>query len=486
MIRIAAVGSASTGKSAVLNAVFGTAFPVDARSGTTHSAARSVVGEVEVIDAPPDQLVPADAYLLVCDKDLTESEMAHLQRMRGRPVAIVLNKSDTYDAAQLDGLLNHIRTRVRGLVQPDRVLACAADPVRIVHRERTDGSVSEHVVPAQADIAAILEAVQDLITAAGSSVRVRSRELAGRLANALKHQQWMIMLCLCAAAGWAKEPARPKIVGVSHLAVYAKDLEQSRGFYRDFLGYEHATVGQTAYFRINGRQFLKVLPEREGGTDRLSHISLETDDVNAMRAYLLARGVAAPEKVTKDELGNSVLKVKDPEGHTVEFVQYRHNNLLVTRMPKHLTPGGVSKRLMHVGIIVTALEPEMKFYTDVLGFREFWRGSSNGKELSWINLRLPDSEDYIELMLYKLAPAPTARGSAHHQCLEVSDIEAALAALEAKPNRKQYTRTLEVRTGRNRRRQLNLFDPDGTRTELMEPVTVDGQPAPSSDAPPPH
>jgi lactoylglutathione lyase len=470
----------------VLNAVFGTAFSVDARSGTTRTAARNAAGGVEVIDAPPDQLVDADAYLLVCDKDLTESEMAHLRNMRGRPVAIVLNKSDTYDAAQLDGLLNHIRNRVRGLVQPERVLACAADPVRIVHRERVDGTLSEHVVPTQADVAAILEAVQELITAAGSSVRVRSRELAGRFANAIKNQ-WIVALCVCCAAGAsAKEPARPKIVGVSHLAVYSKDLDQSRAFYRDFLGHEHATIGKTAYFRINGRQFLKVLPEREGGSDRLSHISLQTDDVNAMRAYLIARGVAAPEKVSKDELGNAVLNVKDPEGHTVEFVQYRRDNLLVRQMPKHLTAGSVSKRLMHVGIIVTALEPEMKFYKDVLGFREFWRGSSNGTELSWINLRLPDSEDYIELMLYKQAPAPTERGPAHHQCLEVSDIQAALAALEARPNRKDYTRTLEVRTGRNRKRQLNVFDPDGTRTELMEPVTVDGQPAPSSDAPPPH
>jgi hypothetical protein len=55
----------------------------------------------------------------------------------------------------------------------------------------------------------------------------------------------------------------------------------------------------------------------------------------------------------------------------------------------------------------------MKFYGDVLGFSETWRGSRSGTELSWIN-----------------------------------------------------------------------YDPDGTRVELMEPGTVDGQPAPSSAAPP--
>jgi lactoylglutathione lyase len=45
---------------------------------------------------------------------------------------------------------------------------------------------------------------------------------------------------------------------------------------------------------------------------------------------------------------------------------------------------------------------------------------------------------------------------------------------------------LEIRTGTNRKRQLNLYDPDGTRLELMEPHTVDGKPAPPSTAAPPR
>jgi lactoylglutathione lyase len=89
-------------------------------------------------------------------------------------------------------------------------------------------------------------------------------------------------------------------------------------------------------------------------------------------------------------------------------------------------------------------------------------------------------------MLYKEPPPPTKRGSAHHLCLEVADAAATIAALEKKPYRSQYTQKLEIRTGINRKRQVNIFDPDGTRTEVMEPVTVDGKPAPSSSAPPPN
>jgi lactoylglutathione lyase len=62
----------------------------------------------------------------------------------------------------------------------------------------------------------------------------------------------------------------------------------------------------------------------------------------------------------------------------------------------------------------------------------------------------------------------------------------AVQILEASPARSSYSRPIEVRTGLNRRRQVNLYDPDGTRVELMETNTIDGKPAPSSTAPPPR
>jgi lactoylglutathione lyase len=58
--------------------------------------------------------------------------------------------------------------------------------------------------------------------------------------------------------------------------------------------------------------------------------------------------------------------------------------------------------------------------------------------------------------------------------------------LEARPARTNYPRPIEVKVGKNGKRQANLFDPDGTRIELMEPNTVDGKPVPSSTAPPPN
>ena len=239
------------------------------------------------------------------------------------------------------------------------------------------------------------------------------------------------------------------------------------------------------FFKINDRQYLELSPEREPGSDRLNHIAIETDNAEAMRVYLHSKGVAVPEHLPKGRIGNLNFMIKDPEGHNVEVVQYPADSWTAREFGKEMPPSRISKRMMHVGIIVTKLEPEMKFYKDVLGFSETWRGSSNGQVLSWINLKVPNGQDYVEFMLYKDAPAPDKRGTAHHLSLKTADAAAGVAELNAKPYRKTYEKPIEIRTGKNRRRQVNLFDPDGTRTELMEPVTVDGKPAPSSDAPPP-
>jgi len=289
------------------------------------------------------------------------------------------------------------------------------------------------------------------------------------------------------------EPARPPITGVAHIAFFAKDYAASRAFYRHFLGFQEPYSLQNpdgspsmTFFKVNERQYIELFPEREAGSDRLSHISIETDDAETLRAYLGSKGIKVPDKVGKGRIGNWNFNIRDPEGHTVEIVQYDPAGWTAREKGKHLPETRISLRILHVGLIVTALEREMKFYTEVLGFQETWRGSRSGTELSWVNLKVPEGEDYIELMLYKEAPGPAQRGGAHHLALETNDIAQSVAALENRPYRSQYTRAIEIRTGTNRKRQSNFYDPDGTRTELMEPHTIDGKPTPSSTAPPPR
>jgi catechol 2,3-dioxygenase-like lactoylglutathione lyase family enzyme len=303
----------------------------------------------------------------------------------------------------------------------------------------------------------------------------------------------LIALLALAPLLLAQEPKRPRVLGVAHIALFVSDIEKSRAFYQDFLGFSEpfkldkpdGSLSLT-FIKINDRQYIELFPGLKPDADRLNHISIETDDAEAMRAYLASRGVAAPAKVSKGRIRNSNFNVKDPDGHTVEIVQYEPDGWSAREKGKFMTSARVSEHMPHLGIIVGDLSAARKFYGDILGFHEIWRGSRDGKVLSWTNMQVPDGEDYIEFMLYKDLPAPDQRGSQHHICLVTPDIAQAKAKLEARPYRTSYTRPMEIRTGTNRKRQLNLFDPDGTRVELMEPITVDGQPVPSSTAAPPR
>jgi len=303
----------------------------------------------------------------------------------------------------------------------------------------------------------------------------------------------LLLFGFAAALTFGQQSPQPKIVGISHVALFTADVEKSRGFYKGFLGFEEPYDLKNAdgslsltFIKINEHHYVEIFPERAPNTDRLNHVSLETEDIEGMRSYLAGKGVQVPAKASKGRIGNMSFNVKDPDGNTLEFVEYMEGGATLREKGKFLGARRISSDMQHFGVLVGSLEASLKFYVEVLGLKESWRGSRDGKTLSWVHVQVPGGSDSIELMLYETLPEPTKRGTAHHLCLYVPDIEKSKAELESRAASAGYTRPLEIRTGINRRRQLNLYDPDGTRVELMEPHTVDGKPAPSSNAPPPR
>jgi catechol 2,3-dioxygenase-like lactoylglutathione lyase family enzyme len=290
----------------------------------------------------------------------------------------------------------------------------------------------------------------------------------------------------------AQGPARPHILGISHTALYVSDLEKARWFYEDFLGYaepynlkrDDGSV-RIAFVKINEDQYIELFTDKPKQEGQLNHIAFYTDSAEGMRAYLAARGVKVPEKVEKGKIGNLNFTVTDPDGHTVEIVQYEPDGLTRQAEGKFLPETRISTHIPHVGVTIGALDPAVKFYGGVLGFEEIWRGSSNGKVLSWTNMRVPDGKDYLEFMLYEKMPEGKELGGKNHICLVTPDIGKAVATLKARPSATSYTLPMEIKVGVNGKRQANFFDPDGTRVELMEPNTFDGKPVPPSKAPPP-
>jgi len=286
---------------------------------------------------------------------------------------------------------------------------------------------------------------------------------------------------------------RPKILGVAHIALNVSDIEESRAFYKNFLAYGEPFLLETdgnlnlTFIKVNDHQYIELFPGLDPKEDRLRHISVYTDDVDAMRVYLGSRGYKVPAKTPKGRIKNSNFTIRDPDGHGVEFVTYEPDGWSMRDRGKAMSEQRVSKRILHLGILVGSLGKSMEFYRDVLGFEEIWRGASRTSDaLSWVNMRVPDGEDYLEFMLYDEEPAPDQRGVKHHICLEVDDVADAVRRLKERPYIAEYGRELEIKTGVNRKRQVNLYDPDGTRVEVMESRTVDGKPASSSTLAPPR
>ncbi len=291
----------------------------------------------------------------------------------------------------------------------------------------------------------------------------------------------------------ADEPKRPHIIGLSHIALYVHDMDKTLAFYEKFLGFEQpysltnrdGTVHLT-WIKINDRQTIELFPEKEANGDRLYHVALETDDAIGMRDYLAAHDVPVPDKVGKGKIGNLNYFIRDPDGHIVEIVQYAPDGWTMLTRGKFMPDTRISTNMPHMGILVGDLDVAKNFYEGILGFHEIWRGAKNPAVLSWVHEQIPDGKGFLEFMLYSELPAPDQRGKYHHLCLEVPDVAKAKAILEQRAARIGYTKPMEILTGINRKRQLNIYDPDGTRVELMEPKTVEGIPAPPSTAPPPE
>jgi catechol 2,3-dioxygenase-like lactoylglutathione lyase family enzyme len=295
--------------------------------------------------------------------------------------------------------------------------------------------------------------------------------------------------------------ARPKVLGVAHMAIYVKDLAKTRQFYEQFLGFgEPFTLPdkdgkgvRIAFVKVNDYQYFEIFNEADRGEGQLNHISLYTNSADQMYKYLKSKGVEVMSdkgSVGKGKTGNKNFNVKDPDGHIVEMVEYMPDSWTAQNYGKFMPAARISDHIMHVGILCGGLDQSMAFYGGILGFKEFWRGSGSPRMLSWVNIRPAEGQDYIELMLYNSLPAPGARGTKNHASLTVPDAEKALAELKRREAQGLYRapegKPLEIQVGQNHKRQINLYDPDGTRIELMEPNTIDGKPAPDSTAPVPQ
>lgn len=199
-LHLSAFGRVSTGKSSLLNALIGEErFSVSPLHGETrHSSMQAwnevAAGGVYLIDTPgldeaggedrealaKEVAGRSDLVMFVLDSDITDTELAALRALlaQGRPVLVVLNKSDLYTADERDALLASIRARTEGIVDPGHIIACAAQPrpQTVVTADAAGGEVATQRVR-EPDIATLRVKLWEIIEAEGKTLAALNASL---------------------------------------------------------------------------------------------------------------------------------------------------------------------------------------------------------------------------------------------------------------------------------------------------------------------
>jgi catechol 2,3-dioxygenase-like lactoylglutathione lyase family enzyme len=252
--------------------------------------------------------------------------------------------------------------------------------------------------------------------------------------------------------------SRPAITGIAHIRFMVANLDASRRFYGKLLGLSECPATEGLCFRVNSHQAIELVTGKDAGPGSIVDVAYETANVKQLRAYMVAHNLQ-PGEIKKGENGAKFFEVVDPEGHHIQFLQYAHP------LPAESSGDPISVLLIHCGFIVRDRAAEDHFYADVLGFHLYWYGGRKDDVPDWVDMQVPDGADWLEYMLNLPAtPSPHELGIQNHLSLGVQDGDAAMALLRAHG----WDGAQQDRVGRDGKWQLGLFDPDGTRIELME------------------
>jgi catechol 2,3-dioxygenase-like lactoylglutathione lyase family enzyme len=265
---------------------------------------------------------------------------------------------------------------------------------------------------------------------------------------------------------------RPAITGISHISVYSSDTAKADYFYVHDLGGLKRTDPenpQGVRYYFSATQFVEVrpLPAEQTSIDRLDHVAFVTANAENLRRYLAAHGCPVPGKVETGSDYSHWFEISDPEGNKVQFVQPP-----VTPSPVPVNP--LYSHIIHVGYMVHSQSAEDAFYRTLLGFRPYWHGGRTDNATDWISQQVPDGTDWIEYMMVqgpetKGIPAGLSRaslGTMDHFSLGVDNMENTVELLYA--GDRLTGKNNGPKIGRDGKWQFNMYDPDGTRAEIME------------------
>lgn len=128
--------------------------------------------------------------------------------------------------------------------------------------------------------------------------------------------------------GWINRQLEPRVVEIHHLLLMTRDLEVSRRFYVDLLGFE---VRPDAKPLPDGRPFISTrqgLGITAGGTgqrNQLDHIAFQVRNVQELNTRLQRAGVKFERELGPGPYGLAIY-VRDPDDNIVELFEVAHDS----------------------------------------------------------------------------------------------------------------------------------------------------------------
>ncbi len=108
--------------------------------------------------------------------------------------------------------------------------------------------------------------------------------------------------------------AKPRLVGINHVALEVGDIDEALDFYGDLFEFGLRGRGAGMAFIDMGDQFIALSRGRTQPPDAHRHFGLVVDDKEAVRRALQERGIAVQPRGSLD--------FRDPWGNNVQVVEY--------------------------------------------------------------------------------------------------------------------------------------------------------------------